>query len=64
VHKLPDKVVTSKGEQVSAPAAVPQQKTKALAQTGVNTPRLAVFGAALLVFGAILMTLSRAVSRR
>ncbi|WP_027927616.1 GH25 family lysozyme [Amycolatopsis benzoatilytica] len=61
---LPQKVVTSKPAKAAAPAATAQ--TKALAQTGTNanTPRLAVFGAALLVFGMILMTLSRVVSRR
>jgi len=58
---VPQKAV-GKPAKEAAPAATAQ--TKALAQTGVNTPRLAVFGAALLVFGMILMTLSRAVSRR
>ncbi|WP_409464474.1 GH25 family lysozyme [Amycolatopsis sp. GA6-003] len=59
----PQKVTTSQPAQTSAPEAS-QPKQQALAKTGVSTPRLAVFGAALLVFGAILMTLSRMVARR
>lgn len=59
----PEKVTTSQPTQTSAPEAS-QPKQQALAKTGVSTPRLAVFGAALLVFGVILMTLSRMVARR
>ncbi|WP_406633061.1 lysozyme [Amycolatopsis sp. WGS_07] len=60
--KAPEKVAT-KPVKASAPESS-QPKQQALAKTGVSTPRLAVFGAALLVFGAILMTLSRMVARR
>ncbi|SFP90092.1 lysozyme [Amycolatopsis rubida] len=57
------KATTSHPTQTAAPETSQPQR-QALAKTGVSTPRLAVFGAALLVFGAILMTLSRMAARR